>query len=244
MLYPKSRLSTSSDRQIGIPFADTEAKEVIGGVDPLVPMPTKSVEYRKVVGYVPLNFMLISAGYMFPWTAICSKVSFYTAYYGKNYFCILNILFYSSGLPISLLASWYDASVEKKYKSKFTFLTRTIICLTFIMGLLLCIPFSNSTQIAVIIFCLGVFTWSVHGSFSKLAALVQFNSNIYQQIGFVLPAFFSLILNLTLSSPEFYTCFAYFAVIGLCVFVAMISSIVLLRSNLLTLKFVEKDRQR
>jgi hypothetical protein len=251
MLYPRARLTSLSVEPQPInehgndPEGDqkSSAARVSARNMSSVSSMSPSMADNTGVGQFPLYFMIISSGYMFPWTAICSKINFFTEEWGSDFFCLLNIVFYASGLPVSLLASWYDAALEMKYQSKFTYLSRTILCLTFILACVVSVPWSGKKQIIIIVGFLGVFTWAVHGSHSKLAAMVQYNSNVYQQVGFVLPAFFSLFLNFTLSSPEFWTCFAYFTVIAMCVIIAMVCSIQLLRSNFMKLKFVAKDRQ-
>ena len=49
-------------------------------------------------GKFPMYFMIISAGYMFPWTAICSKIEILTQLYGKEFFVMMNVYFYISGM--------------------------------------------------------------------------------------------------------------------------------------------------
>lgn len=150
---------------------------------------------------------------------------------------------HTTGLPVSLFSSWYDNTMDMKYESKNAYTIRSLICLSFMFILVMILPFTNAQEMSTIVGLLGIFTWSVHGSHSKLAAMLQFNSNIYQQIGFALPAFLSLLLNLTLANPAFWTCFSYFAVIGLCVILSAYCSVQLLRSKLMKVKFLEKDRQ-
>jgi len=222
---------------------DRKSQETVNSDCSLPAVSMASAAHLANPGNFPMYFMIISAGYMFPWTAICSKIEVLTQLYGKEFFTLMNAYFYISGLPVSLISSWYDNTMDMKYESKNAYTIRTLVCLAFMWILVMILPFTNAQQMSTIVGLLGIFTWSVHGSHSKLAAMLQFNSNIYQQIGFALPAFFSLLLNLTLANPAFWTCFAYFAVIGLCVIISAWCSMKLLRSKLMKVKFIEKDRQ-
>ncbi len=195
-------------------------------------------------GNFPMYFMLISAGYVLPWTAICSKVSYFTEEYGANYFVMLNVYFYVSGLPVTAFGVWYDHTVEMKYESKFTYLMRSIVCLTSILILVMLIPFASTDQLSIIVGFLGMFTWAVHNSHALVAALVQLNvTTMYQQVGYALPAVISLILNFALASPSFNICLGYFSVVGAFVLLAAGCAIKLIRSRFLKMKVVEKDRQ-
>jgi len=236
MIYP---------RTVGIDDDDSNRlKSISTPFDGVQHLLTQDVILKKfVIGdYVPMLFLVISTGYMFPWTAICSKVHYYTQTFGQSYFVLMNILFYVSGLPIMLISRKFDTIIDIKYNSKRTYLIRTIFSLVCITTIIFFIPQSDGKGILICVGLLGIFTWALHGCQSKLAALVRGNSATYQQIGFVLPAVLSLILNSTLGSPREYDCLAYFCVIGAFLILSIIFAIKVLRNEFVMETLDNKDR--
>ena len=146
----------------------------------------------------PLVFSLVSFGYMFPWTVIGSQVNTLSETFGNTFFVYLNIAFYISGLPTSIIQKCMDGKADNKYSSQVTYTLRTVLPQLAQIVLVLMIPRTTYEQYIVIAGLLGVCTWAVHGSTTKLAAMVENKSATYLQMGFVAPAMLSLVLVLTI----------------------------------------------
>jgi hypothetical protein len=144
-------------------------------------------------------FMLVAFSYMVPWTAVGSLIDYYTCHYGKNYYVYLNLAFYGVGYPVSLLQQRVDLYYDIIYGSKQTFQGRLYVCLTCSMLLLCILPYLEGVFYILAIIGIGINTWFAHGCASTLAGLLKFDSPILQQIGFVLPGLFSILMIYTLN---------------------------------------------
>ena len=143
---------------------------------------------------IPLSFCFASFGYMIIWTGICSRVSYLSSKFGPIFFVWVNVAFYSTGLPIAILQKFYDSSFDGRLSSKGALSFRILIG---VLGLAICallLPFLSSFFYILVVVFIGFFTWAVHGSVSKAAALVQYNSSIWQQVGFAFPGVVCAIL--------------------------------------------------
>jgi hypothetical protein len=104
MLYPSSRFKNSNSDGVvmGEEGDGDEDRKSRDTVNSEYSMPAISIsvvaEGQANPGSFPMYFMIISAGYMFPWTAICSKIEILTELYGKEFFVLMNVYFYISGL--------------------------------------------------------------------------------------------------------------------------------------------------
>lgn len=111
MLYPSSRFKTHNSD--GVVMDEEGDIDEGAGARKSVDTANSDSEYsRSVVSFIsvateaqianpgkfPRYFMIISAGYMFPWTAICSKIELLTQLYGKQFFVLMNVYFYISGM--------------------------------------------------------------------------------------------------------------------------------------------------
>ena len=68
-----------------------------------VETPEKGEGEKEDKRWEPLVFTLVSFGYMFPWTVIGSQVHPLSEAFGDTFFVYLNIAFYISGLPTSII---------------------------------------------------------------------------------------------------------------------------------------------
>lgn len=152
----------------------------------------KTTEYNK---YVVFYFVIVSFAYMTPWTSIGSLITYFTCSYGPSYFVYLNVAFYCSGLPVALFQRRFDSYYDTIYGSKYMYRLRVYIGLLLDMGLLIAAPFAGYVTFILIVFVIGVSTWSSHGCASTLASIVKYRSNVMQQIGFALPAVYSIIMS-------------------------------------------------
>jgi hypothetical protein len=131
---------------------------------------------------------------MIPWTAIGSLIAYYTEKYGKSYFVLLNLAFYGVGYPVSVLQQWLDLYYDTIYGSTFTFQYRLTLALFTSLIAMTALPFVDQNIFLLLTALIGVCTWASHGSASTLAGLIKMNSPILQQIGFVLPGIYSVIM--------------------------------------------------
>ncbi len=151
-------------------------------------------EENKDITTIPISFCIASFGYMVIWTGIGSRVSYYNDIYGPTFFVMLNIVFYVTGLPIAVLQKIYDNYFDSKMTSRVSVGFRLNVCMISMSVCAFILPFLTKHAFIGIVCIIGVFTWSVHGTVSKAAALVKYNASIYQQFGFALPGIVSITL--------------------------------------------------
>jgi hypothetical protein len=142
-------------------------------------------------------FIIVAFAYMIPWTAVGSLIDYYTNHYGRNYYVYLNLAFYGVGYPVSLLQQRIDLYYDILYGSQQTFQTRLYFNLSLSLVLLCLLPFLQDFLYILAVLGIGFTTWSAHGCASTLAGLIKFDSPILQQIGFVLPGLFSILMIYT-----------------------------------------------
>jgi hypothetical protein len=197
----------------------------------------------KLDAYVLPSFSLISFAYMFPWTAIGALVSYFTDTYGRSYFVIINVIFYFAGFPMSLVQLFFDAGYDSVYSSLLAFRFRIIGSMALLFATACFAPFTDRYTFAIVCFVLAIATWSCHGSVSTLAALVQYNSSTYQQIGFNLPVVASLILTLSIdtSGMGVKTAIFFFGVPAMCLLPATAAVIYLTRDTYVAKRLSLKD---
>jgi hypothetical protein len=180
-------------------------------------------------------FVIVSCCYMLPWTAIGSLLHYFSGKYGDGYFVYLNVAFYGVGLPLNYTQRKFDAYLDLKFGSLFTFSQRLYVCLTALIISLISAPFLGEYSIIVLVCLIGIFTWTCHGCVSSLSSLVKMNSSTFQQIGFALPGLYSIIMMTLLDMqgndlPN-ETIYIYYYVTAICVVPGIIAWYVLLKSN-------------
>ena len=99
-------------------------------------------------------FLLISFGYMLPWTALGSLISYYKAKYGANFYVKLYCAYYLPGLPFALLQYKYDTYVDSVFSSKYTYLFRGLLSYIIVIGVLVAMIFSPSEKMLIVLFSL------------------------------------------------------------------------------------------
>jgi len=166
-------------------------------------------------------FSLISMAYMFPWTAIGALVTYFTNVYGSLYYTYVNIAFYSVGLPLALLQLKYDQNYDSSFGSLQAFKFRLLFAFLLMICVLLLMPLSEYYTFIFLVMLLSICTWSIHGTISNLAALVQYNSSTYQQIGFNLPVLLSLAMTFTIVPKDEFTMETAYIFYGIQVFFIM-----------------------
>jgi hypothetical protein len=131
---------------------------------------------------------------MVTWTAIGSLLHYFASIYGDHFFVYLNVAFYGIGLPLSYSQKKTDIYFDSIYGSKYMFRRRVWISLSILVLCLIIAPFLSQYGIIAMVGIVGICTWSCHGSVSSLASIVKMNSSTMQQIGFVLPGLYGIII--------------------------------------------------
>lgn len=139
-------------------------------------------------------FMLISCGYMLPWTSLGSLITYYKATYSADFYVKLYCAYYLPGLPISLLQYKYDVYLDLKHGSQNTYLLRGMISYIVMMSVLVLLVWMKSRTALIFLFTLlGVCGWLCHGTASMLASMYPPSAIAYLQTGFRCPEIYTLI---------------------------------------------------
>lgn len=140
----------------------------------IVSMAPETVEYRHQIGVEDMAeiddtvaehdrdppesflflFLLISFGYMLPWTSLGSLISYYKATYSASFYVKLYCAYYMPGLPIALLQYRYDTYMDSIFSSRWTYLFRGLTAYLIMMGVLVSLIFFRSENILIILFSL------------------------------------------------------------------------------------------
>ena len=139
-------------------------------------------------------FMLMSCGYMLPWTSLGSLITYYKATYSANFYVKLYCAYYLPGLPISLLQYKYDLYLDLKYGSQRTYLYRGVFSFMIMMGILISLVWLKSRIALVFLFViLGICGWLCHGTASMLASMYPPSAIAYLQTGFRCPELYTIV---------------------------------------------------
>ena len=139
-------------------------------------------------------FMLMSCGYMLPWTTLGSLITYYKATYSANFYVKLYCAYYLPGLPISLLQYKYDLYLDLKYGSQRTYLYRGVVSFIIMMGILISLVWLESRIALVFLFVmLGICGWLCHGTASMLASMYPPSAIAYLQTGFRCPELYTIV---------------------------------------------------
>lgn len=226
--------------------ASGSQKEVLYGGEPSEISPRSMIDpsSRYLNKNVVFLFILVSFGYMLPWVAIGSLITYYTNEYGDSYFVILNVAFYAVGYPVSFTQRKLDLYCDTVMGSERTFKVRMGLCFVILLILLILLPTAGEIGTIILVALTGVFTWIAHGSASQLASMVKNNSNIFQQIGFALPGVFVLVMFFSLridGDSSIGDLFMFYGITLVFVFMGLLSWVYLGRSDLLMISLSLKD---
>eukprot|EP01038_Epipyxis_sp_PR26KG_P013351 gene13351-17907_t len=147
-----------------------------------------------------LSFLCISFGYMLPWTALGSLITYYKYQYNVNLYIKLYTAFYLPGLLVAVLQYRYDEYFDNIYKSKNTYMIRGIICYSIMSMVLFSLLWFKSESVLIFLFVtLGVTCWYLHGTASMLASMFPKAVIAYLQIGFRCPEIYAAMIDYYLS---------------------------------------------
>ena len=189
-----------SPRPITLTLQDIYMQNAEGGEDVIDCEETETNNDPEPSDCFLVLFVLISFGYMLPWTALGSLISYYKARYGASFYVKLYCAYYLPGLPFALLQYKYDTYVDSIFTSKYTYLFRGLLSYIIVIGVLVMMIFSPSEKMLILLFSLlgadtflpsttwlysldnrdfdfhdfeipGVCAWLCHGTSSILASM-------------------------------------------------------------------------
>lgn len=145
-------------------------------------------------------FMFISFGYMLPWTALGSLISYYKYTYSAHFYVKIYCAYYLPGLPMSVLQYLFDEKIDAVYGSQNMFLARGIIGYAALAIILFSLLWVDGESTLVGLFALlGLVGWWLHGTASMLASMFPKVLIAYLQIGFRCPEIYAVIMDYFLS---------------------------------------------
>lgn len=145
-------------------------------------------------------FMFISFGYMLPWTALGSLISYYKYTYSAHFYVKIYCAYYLPGLPISVLQYLFDEKIDAVYGSQNMFLARGIVGYAALAIILFSLLWVDGESMLVGLFALlGLVGWWLHGTASMLASMFPKVLIAYLQIGFRCPEIYAVTMDYFLS---------------------------------------------
>lgn len=144
--------------------------------------------------FLTLCFIMISFGYMVPWTSLGSLISYYKYNYSANFYVKIYCCYYLPGLPVALLQYRLDTILDYNYGSRWTYLLRGFISyLGMIAVVVLMIWVTDRFTLIILFTLLGVCGWLCHGTASMLASMYPAYAIASLQTGFRCPEIFTVV---------------------------------------------------
>lgn len=140
-----------------------------------------------------MAFLLISFGYMLPWTSLGSLISYYKLAYSANFYVKLYCAYYFPGLPVALMQMKYDYYFDLKYGASRMFLWRGLGSFVCMILILISMVWIRNPYLLVFMFVLlGICGWLCHGTASMLASMYPATAITYLQTGFRCPEIYTI----------------------------------------------------
>lgn len=139
-------------------------------------------------------FLFISFGYMLPWTALGSLISYFKYTYSARFYVMIYCAYYLPGLPVSIVQYMCNEKVDRWYGSQNAFFTRGVIGYCALVTVLFTLLWVDGEVGLVLLFgVLGMASWWLHGTASMLASLFPKKAIAYLQIGFRCPELYAVV---------------------------------------------------
>ena len=139
-------------------------------------------------------FMLMSCGYMLPWTSLGSLITYYKETFSADFYVKLYCAYYLPGLPVALIQYRYDVFLDLKYGSQNMYLIRGIVPFAVMILILISLVWLKSEEALISLFVgLGICVSLCHGTASMLASMYPPSAIAYLQTGFRCPEIYTLI---------------------------------------------------
>jgi hypothetical protein len=138
-------------------------------------------------------FLLISFGYMLPWTSLGALIAYYKETYSAAFYVKLYCAYYLPGLPVALLQYRFDPYLDWRYGSQRTYLIRGVLSYLVMIAILLSLVWLTTRRALLVLFVsLGVFGWLCHGTASMMASMYPPSAIAYLQTGFRCPEIYTI----------------------------------------------------
>jgi len=194
-----------------------------------------------------VSFLIISFGYMLPWTSLGSLISYYKFRYDASFYVKIYCAYYLPGLPVALVQYQYDEYLNSLYGSQKAYKWRGFICFVVMVIILLCLSWVESEITLICMFALlGMTSWLCHGTATMYASLFPRAAVAYLQIGFRCPELFAIVADHYLdlgrdATTEHLDLF--YKITASLLACSLICWVLLIESNISTLVFEDKDRR-
>ena len=140
-----------------------------------------------------LAFLLISFGYMVPWTSLGSLISYFKHTYNANFYNKLYCAYYLPGLPVAFLQHRFDIAVDQQLGSRNAYMLRGTTSFLVMVGILVGMVWWREQDTLILLFTvLGIFGWLAHGTASMLASMYPATAIAYLQTGFRCPEIYTI----------------------------------------------------
>ncbi len=206
---------------------------------------TETVVIDDVPLMLQLSFVFISFGYMLPWTALGSLISYYKYTYGAGFYVKIYCAYYLPGLPIALLQYRYDEYLDSQFGSRNTYMFRGVFAFSAnALILFSMLWFDRQSQLVWLFALLGVSSWMCHGTASMMASMYPRAVIAYLQIGFRCPEIYIISANSFLNlgkDASIANLMVFYKVTALVVLVGLICWILVAGSNTSLAYFADKD---
>ena len=101
-----------------------------------------------------LLFIIVSFGYMLPWTALGSLIGYYKSKYSATFYVKLYCAYYLPGFPVALLQYQYDTLLDGTYGSQNMYLLRALVSYIVMAAILISLIFLESEFTLILLFSL------------------------------------------------------------------------------------------
>lgn len=195
--------------------------------------------------YINIAFLLVSFGYMLPWTSLGSLISYYKFKYGASFYVKLHCAYTLPGLPVAWLQHKYDSYFDVKYGSNTTYLLRGVVSNVIVIVIIPSLIFVDQQIPLIALFLiLGVCGWLSHGSATMLASMHSNAAIAYLQTGFRCPEIYALLAVAVFSlgrSPTDFHLKLFYMMTSMLVFTGLFSWIYIVGNPRSTQCFEAKD---
>jgi hypothetical protein len=172
-------------------------------------------------------FLLLSFGYMVPWTSLGSLITYFKYTYSANFYVKLYCCYYLPGLPVALLQYRYDLELDRRFGSKRTYLLRGAICYIVMIAIISNMVNIHERYALILVFALlGVCGWLCHGTATMLASMYPPYAIASLQTGFRCPEIFTLLAVASLSLGKHITRFnltVFYGLTAVAVFIGLMA---------------------
>ena len=155
--------------------------------------PIKTYAIPNTTWVIEFAFLLISFGYMLPWTSLGSLISYYKETFSANFYVKLYCAYYLPGLPVAYLQYKLDPYLDNRFGSANTYFFRGLLSYIAMIGILISLVWVRHQYMLVALFmCLGISGWLCHGTASMLASMYPSSAIAWLQTGFRCPEIYTV----------------------------------------------------